>query len=77
MKVRVLLAKDADGLDLRVYSEALVMVGAVHLDHPSRGWQALRVPEGLAAGIYHFKVIGDYKGGLVPAPKTGKLVILK
>jgi hypothetical protein len=73
----VLLAKDADGLDLKVYSEALVVVGSAHLDHPSRGWRSLIVPEGLAAGIYYFKVTGSYHGTTVPAPKTGKLAILK
>ena len=76
-QILVLLAKDADGLDLKVYSEAMVVVGSAHLDHPSRGWRSLIVPEGLAAGIYYFKVTGSYHGTTVPAPKTGKLAILK
>jgi hypothetical protein len=72
------LSGRCDSIQLKVYTEALVLVREINAPGPSAaGWVKVPLPSlGLAAGTY-FCEAGALQGGRISTLKTAKLFFLR
>jgi hypothetical protein len=75
--ILVYLDYPADGIELRIYSQAMIMVGGTKLGAVPQGWVHVPMPgqSALNPGTYYYTITGKRNGSSVKASKIGRLVI--
>ena len=79
--ISVLLTQDVDGLEVKVYTTGMQVIGIARHAAALAGWVQVSLPDGLqsgdASGLYYYVVTAQRNGNQAKAPKSGKLIIIR
>lgn len=73
--LKVLLGLPSDGITVKVYSRAMIVVGEASTPGPlDFGWHMVALPKDLPSGTYFFTVVSSREGSEFKLPGGGKYV---